>query len=195
MRKSKRFSVFAGGIAVALAASGAWAAAPPTQQELMDKINALQAEVNQMRTDQAQEQADEAKVIQQVLNDANQHSQLFDTGGGLTAGWDDAKKQFYIASDNGDFYFHPGLELQVRYIASKRDSTPTTSSNWQDGFEIRRAKFYFNGTLTKDLAYDFQWQDSDLGGGPTLEYGWGQYTVLHDVGPGNVAVRPLFPGG
>ncbi len=43
-------------------------------------------------------------------------------------------------------------------------------------------KFYFDGwVFTPDLTYKFQWQDSQSGGSPTLEYGWAQLVFAHNV--------------
>jgi hypothetical protein len=178
-------------ISVGLATSSALAAAPstqpsPTEQQLIDRINALETEVHQLKAEQqtqpgsaAQAPASGADALQQINADAERHTNLFDVSTGLTAGWNASKKQFYLASEDGNFYLHPGIIFQARYAADYR-RTPDT---WQNGFELRRMKFYFDGFLfTPDLTYKFQWQDGQSGGTPTLEYGWAQYVFLHDIG-------------
>jgi hypothetical protein len=134
-------------ISVGLTASGTFAAAPstqpsPTEQQLIDRINTLETEVHQLKAEQqtqpgsaAQSPASGAEALQQINADAERHSNLFDvsTGAGLTAGWNAAKMQFYVASEDGNFYLHPGIIFQARYAADYR-RTPDT---WQNGFELR----------------------------------------------------------
>jgi hypothetical protein len=167
----------------------------------LDKINALQAQVNTLQAQGAASaqpsvtsatttpsDAQIAGATQHVLAEANAHDSFLDASTGMTAGWNTSKQQFFIASDDGNFYFHPGIAFQERYAADYRN-TPDT---WTNGFETRRMKFYFDGyVFSPDLTYKFQWQDSTAGGAPTIEYAWGQYVFWHDVGPldGNVGVK------
>jgi len=193
MRRSRKLSVLVGGLAVGLAGA-AYAAEPTTQQDLLDKINSLQAQVDALKAQAAapttapavandQQIAD---ATQRVLQEADSHNQFFDSTTGVTGGWNSDKMQFFVASTDGNFYFHPGIAFQERYVAGYR----TAPDVWSDGFETRRMKFYFDGNVfTPDLTYKFQWQDSQTGGAPTLEYGWAQLIVMHDVGPGDVGIK------
>ena len=124
------------------------------------------------------------------MNDATKHDQLMDVES-YTGGWNYTKKQFFIGSEDGNFYLHPGIIFQFRgnlanAERSKRSGSPQTT----DGFEIRRAKFYFDGNLfTPDLTYKFQWQDN-ITGSPSLEYGWAQYVFAKNfMNFGDLAIR------
>ena len=203
MSKLRRFALLSGAAAVVAASSCVFAAEPsqpasgqtsqqPTQQELLDKINALQAQVNNLQGQENKNEAEQAKIIQDVIADADKHTQLMDVDGGITAGWDKSKSQFFIASDDGNFFFHPGIIFQFRYIADYREGNNTANpeSSTQDGFEVRRLKFYFDGNVfTKDLTYKFQWQDDNNGGTPKLEWAFGQYVIFHNVGPGDIGIK------
>jgi hypothetical protein len=165
------------------------ATAVDANQDLRAEINELRAEVAELKSGQNQSQAENSAALAAMTKDADQHSQLLSATTGIspvTAGWNSSSKQFFMGSEDGDFYLHPGIIFQFR----QADNDRQRPSTWQNGFEVRRAKFYFDGNLlSPDLTYKFQWQDVTNGGGPVLEYAWGQYVALHDVGPGDVAVR------
>jgi len=176
-------------------AGAAYGAEPTTQQDLLDRINALQAQVDALKAQAAPTTAptvaSDAQInsaTQQVLQESSPRGPFFDSSTGVTGGWNTDSKQFFISSTDGSFYFHPGIAFQARYAADYRN-TPYAINN---GFELRRMKFYFDGyVFTPDLTYKFQWQDGQSGGAPTLEYGWAQYVVYHDVGPwdGDVGIK------
>ncbi len=144
----------------------------PSQQDLQAEIallkaqsqanadqNAkLQAQLAQVQSQQAVNNADTTAAIQQVLTDADKHSQFLAVDSSVTGGWDDSKKMFFLGSELNDnntrnFYFHPGIIFQTRYVMAY-DSSP---HRLQEGFEVRRAKFYFDGNIfSPDLTYKFQ---------------------------------------
>jgi hypothetical protein len=141
----KKAHVLGGMVAIGMAVSAALAQqAPttqPTQQQLVDKVNALQAEVDQLKGDQQAHDADMAAMTKQVVEDADRQSQLLDLDSGVTAGWNPAKQQFYIGTTDGNFYLHPIALFQARYIAAYHDGNNTVNdeSGWVNGFEIRCA--------------------------------------------------------
>ncbi|MGD0463085.1 MAG: hypothetical protein ABSB74_11425 [Tepidisphaeraceae bacterium] len=140
----------AGIISVGFVASAALATAPstqpsPTDQQLLNRINALEDEVHQLRAQQQQTQQQSqqqgpqkqetsgADSLLQVQTDADEHSQLLDTSGGFVGGWNPQKMQFYVGTDDGKFYFHPGVIMQFRYVEAYTNR-PHDST---EGFEVR----------------------------------------------------------
>jgi hypothetical protein len=112
----------------------------PTQQEMIDKINSPHAQVDQLKNQESPNEAAQAKIIQDVIADADKHSQLLDVDGDVTAGWDSSKQQFFISADNGNFYFHPDVIFQFRCATDYCDQRDGDASRrWQDGFEVRCA--------------------------------------------------------
>jgi len=171
-------------------------ATEPTKQQLIDRVNQMQTQMDQMKTQLDAQQvstADEQASIAKLLADADKRSQLLDTDGTATAGWDPEKKRFFI-TDGTNFYFHPGVIFQFRYAGDYQDkngAAPAKTDQFDSGFEVRRAKFYFDGYLfSPDLTYKFQWQDNNNDGTPSLEYAYVTYTFAHNViGDADLALR------
>ncbi len=169
--------------------------ATPSDADVAGKISALQQQLDQLKLQQVQQQKEieekeKQATVGSVLQDADKHSQTLDVTG-ISAGWNDHKKQFFIGSEDGNFYFHPIAIFQFRYDVNYREHAKKSGeSDIEQGFEIRRAKFGFDGNLfTPDLTYKLQWQDS-ISGAPSLEYGWAQYTYAHNAfNLGDLAVR------
>jgi hypothetical protein len=206
-RNSYRFA--AAILGMALGGSAAWGAdSAPSQSELMDKINSLESEVKELKAQQVAQQAQIAAAqtpaptasdMQQVIHDADQHTQLLDLNG-LTAGW--ADRRFFIASDDGRFTFKPWVHLEIRESTSYRDDFSGGKSDTETGYEIRRARFGFDGNLFgKDFTYFINWSTnrqngtltvtnaagatvgtttSPVGGLPVLEEAWVKYN-FHDT--------------
>jgi hypothetical protein len=137
------------------------AAAPTTQPTddvaaLKAQVESLENKVSTLETNQDQTQADMTASIQQVLEDADRHSQSLDENGG-GAGFDPSKG-LYLQSDDGNFYIHPGFILQFRGALDYRDHGKAIgSADDTTGFEIRRAKFEFDGYMgSPDLTYKLQ---------------------------------------
>src|SRR5439155_52414 len=162
--------------------------------ELLEKVNKLQTQVEQLQAqDQEQQTHDKREVeatVDAMVKDAERRSRFLVTDGNLIGGWNADKQQFYLASEDGNFYFHPGFLLQVRNAVNFRDNAKRGDNEILEGFEIRRAKFSFDGNVfTKDLTFKFQWQDSNNGGAPTLEYGYAQYVFAHDWHGADLGLR------
>jgi hypothetical protein len=154
-------------LSAAIVGTGKWAkAAPPTTQpqqtDVGQEIQALRARIDQLEKQQQeqqikQEEAQRQATTDSLLRDAEHRSQFMDSTG-ISAGWNAAKSQFFIGSDDGKFYFHPGIIFQFRgVVASRSEAKPDGANDTQMGFEVRRAKFYFDGNIfTPDLTYKFQ---------------------------------------
>ena len=151
--------IFIAGV-VGLGARQTWAGPPATQpsmQDLMEQIYALQNQVTELKTQQSRLQQDQVQdngaTMKEVVEEADQHSRLFDVSTPSNAGWNSDRGLFYIQSDDGKFLLHPGIIFQFRYIANNR-SRPSGNT---DGFEVKNMKFDFDGNIfTKDLTYKFQ---------------------------------------
>ncbi|MFN4242800.1 MAG: hypothetical protein ACK4PI_06135 [Tepidisphaerales bacterium] len=62
----------------------------------------------------------------------------------------DPKDGLYLGTPDEAYSIRPKFALQMRYVANHDDSRDKTD----DGFELRRIKFYASGTVfTKDLTY------------------------------------------
>ena len=176
---------------------GIAAAAEPTQQELIDQVKALTAKVEQLEAAQRPQFQPEQRreegaarpaeglpdaTVSSVLRDADLRSNpVMLQAGDFTAGY--SKGKFLIQDAKGDFVLNPNFQFQARYIFNNRDSAVAAGggdSVSQDGFEIRRMKFIFDGNLFgPDLTYKFQWTTSRTTGGPTLEDAWGRLALGH----------------
>ena len=170
-------------------------AADGTGPDVAGEIQALRARIDQLEAEQkarqtAQKEAQQQASLDSVLKDADRHSQFMDSVG-FTGGWNKSKSQFFLGSEDGNFYLHPIIIFQFRGVVNDRErAKKNNTDDTQVGFEVRRAKFGFDGNLfTPDLTYKFQWQNSQTGA-PTLEYAWAQYVFAKNVfHTGDVAIR------
>lgn len=187
MSRLRRMYIFA----LAFAASGAsiaWADAPPTQQQLLDRINALQAEVEQLKI-QSRQQAAQPQATQPadapsahavaaaVQQDAAEHSQLLQLES-LDAGW--SQGRFLLQSTDDRYLLHPWFQLQARSVTTWREDAKQkgTGDDIQNGFEIRRLKFGFDGNvITPDLTYMLQFAVDRKTGTTQLEMAWAKYHI------------------
>ncbi len=164
--------------AAALGASSAVFAADPTQAELLEQIKALQTKVealeaNQQATTQRIDSKEVDATVDSVLRDANDRSKFLDAQG-FTAGYN--KGKFLLQSEDGNFVLNPNLQFQFRYVANNRESVKNGDGDSTDGgFEVRRLKFAFDGTVYKNIQYKFQWNTSRTAGTPALDEGWVRY--------------------
>ena len=179
---------------------------PTTQPDVAAELKALRARIDQLEAQQREQEQKrrqdaqkqhEASALNSVLNDADRKSRLFDEGA-LTAGYKDHR--FFIQSEEGDFVWRPWLHLQLRYVGSDRqDNKPTGNDELDQGFEIRRIRFGFDGNLFgPDFTYFVNWAtvrasggatsggqsvaiaSNNLGGVPVLEEAWTKYH-FHDT--------------
>ena len=150
-------------LAAQSAIAGPLLAAEPTTQDVNARMNALQAELDQLKAQQQSQQQAVAAQQQQAdlnttLNDADHHSQLMDVTG-VSAGYDVKTHRFFIASDDGNFIWRPWLHMQFRDVTSNRqDFKGPNRDETDNGFEMRRMRFGFDGNaFTPDFTYFFNW--------------------------------------
>ena len=188
--------VLAMGAATTTGVTTAWAAgaAPETEiHELRARLEKLEARHNEtMRL------ADIKRTADQVLQDANQHSQLMEVGS-FNAGYKNGK--FFIGSEDGNFNLRPWAYFQFRNITNRRQGFKNGNDDTQNGFEMRRAKFGFEGNaFSPDLTYMFSYGTTrasgtanvtnaagvkigtvtnSLGGVPIADEAWVKYRINH----------------
>jgi hypothetical protein len=141
-------------------------ATEPSLDELRQQISQLQDRIQQLENQQhaAEHAAVTDQTVETILRDADHRSRMMQIDGGFTAGFSDDR--FFLASADGNWLFVPHLLLQFR-----------NATNWnhdgddlENGFEIRRARFSFDGTaFSKDLYYHFQWATRNGTGGVFLQ--------------------------
>jgi hypothetical protein len=207
MWKSRRVGC-AAAMVVAGWVGGRAGAAEPTQQELLDEIRALQAKVerleaaSQPRQDQAPQLAQTQKspttsqtqaagggrdaTVDSVLRDADSRSNpALMAEEGFTAGYHNGK--FLIQDAAGNFVLNPNIQFQARYVFNDRQASTAdpddSDENVQDGFEIRRLKFAFDGNaFGKALTYQFKWATNRANGTPLLEDAWARWAMGETFG-------------
>jgi hypothetical protein len=181
MKRRALTALVALGIGMGTRAAAAQATAPAdnagtaaTIADMQARMNAMQAKLDAIQANQAEAEADRAAVIKQVLADADAQSEL-------SSGYD-PNVGFVIRSGDGAFSFHPGALFDFRYIATYRENIPAkgggetgeTGYNTQNGFDISRARFTFDGNYTKDIYYFVQ-ASADEGAPLSLLDAYGTY--------------------
>jgi hypothetical protein len=164
---------------LAAGASGmvaAASAAEPTQQELMDELQALRAKVEQLEAAQTRQAekltAQEVDAtVDAVLRDADRRSQLLQAQG-FTAGY--TKGRFTLQSEDGNFVLQPLFQMQLRYATNYREEDAANSidgdASTEHGFEVARMKLIFEGNVfSPDTKYKFQWGSNRNNGNFVLE--------------------------
>jgi len=161
-------------------AVSAFATEPQPQQPATDsmqqKLEQLQAEIQQLKAAQAQQQQQQQAVtskqvddtVTRVLNDADKRSKLLQLEG-FTAGWNNGR--FMVGSANGDFTLMPFLLMQVRNTTSWDTSG---GDNVENGFSLPNVYLGFDGKAFGDIDYQFLWNSGDSGG-LNLEQAWGKW--------------------
>lgn len=150
-------------------------AAEPSYDDLKQEVQQLKARLDQVEVRQSEglSAASVDATVERVLKDANDRSQMLQMEG-FTAGYKQGK--FVLQSADGNFLLHPYLQFQFRNITNWRHNDGGSDDDIQNGFEVRRMKFGFDGNiLTPDLKFMFQWQTRQSTGAPFLEDGWVNY--------------------
>jgi len=160
----------------------------PTQQELLEKINALQAEVTQLKDQQNASTTAEQKLetqravdaaVAKVQEDAARHSQLFDLSDGNSIVAQHTDSGFKFHTVDGNYSLNPWLQMQFRYETTYR-SQASAGDDTQSGFELRRLKFGADGNLFgPDLTYFLQFSVDRTSGTPLLELAWAKYHFVN----------------
>jgi hypothetical protein len=168
----------ASAIAIATGAGLLSRADEPTTSELMEQIKTLQQRVQQLeqKQDQATHSRDIDQITREVLADANQRSQLLQSEG-FTAGYHDG--QFLLKSADDNFVFHPWFWMQFRNTSTFREDVGTSDDNdLQNGFELRRVKFGFDGNVfSPDLSYYVKFAVDRKSGDVDLEEAWAKFRL------------------
>jgi len=169
--------------AIGLSGASALAADGPSQQQLLDKINALQGEIEKLKAQVSDNAAHDQQAAQTqatnaaVLRDADEHSQLLQLES-LNAGW--SQGRFLLQSTDGRYLLHPWFQVQARNVTTFREDAKQQGlgDDTQNGWEVRRLKFGFDGNvITPDLTYMLQFAVDRKTGTTQLEMGWAKYHV------------------
>ncbi|RMH24961.1 MAG: hypothetical protein D6693_09470 [Planctomycetota bacterium] len=166
MTRTTTLSLLAGATA-GLVASGALADAATPAGASNDEIRAMVAD---------------------MLADAETRSSLLQAGG--TAGHDG---KFFLASPDGAFRLNVGGQIQFRYVLNFRDdggNVPIGNlrDDFESGFQTRRTKLTFDGTVYNDMFFKIQGIFNRAGGGFALEDAY----VGYDYGNGFKAIVGQF---
>jgi hypothetical protein len=129
---------------------------------LRERLEALEAK---QKSDEAAVRID--KALTDVTRDAGTRGQLVSP---ILAEYN-LEKGVQIRSQDGSFTFHPNLQFMFRNVTNSREDIKGggTEDDVQNGFEVRRMKFGFDGTAGADLKYYFLWATNRKTGGPVLE--------------------------
>lgn len=180
---------FVAGAGALLCAAGAAAGGDEPTLDLRGEVEALRAEVRRLQGREAEvetlrnevaelrakeegswlsgRRAEEVKsLIHEVLADAQTRASL--AGDELTAGWD---KNFFLASEDGNFLMTLSGQVQFRYIANFRDEPGDADEDDEEaGFQMRRAKLTFAGhAIDPRLEYQVEVQADRNGGEMILQ--------------------------
>ncbi len=125
----------------------------PSQEQMLQQIQALRAEVATLKADQdaewmSERRAEEIKaLVHEVLSDAETRASLMDSA--ITAGHNG--KNFFLASEDGSFLMKIAGQIQFRYVANFRDDDGVSAGDKVDegeaGFVLRRTKLQFSGHI------------------------------------------------
>lgn len=210
-RKPLRAAFMAAALAGAAAAARADDAA--TQPDVSTEIQALRTRIDQLEAQQKQQQVQHQQeqqqtALAQTLHDVDRHGNMMDSMG-VSAGYDLKAHRFFIASDDGNFIWRPWLHMQFRETTlDRQDFYYKTKGKDQidNGFEMRRARYGFDGNLfSPDFTYFMNWAtvrasgngtttiknsagatvgtgsyNNNLGGVPLLEEAWVKFR-FHDT--------------
>jgi hypothetical protein len=172
--KSRIFAAVAAALSVGTAA---WAQSTPQDQ----KIEQLEAKVASLEAKQAAGSKELAATVEGMLRDAEKRSHLLATNGDLSAGYDGG---FFIKSGDA-WVLRPGIQMQFRNVTNYREDAKEggDDSVMQNGFEIRRLRFFFAGSaFTPNLTYYFEWDTDRNGAGVNLNEAWAKYFFADEWG-------------
>ena len=142
---------------VAMSAAFGAAPLPPAEmptpdqsiERLQQRLAAVESELAAVKAQSGEnwlteQRAEEIRsLVQDVLADADTRSSLLQSG--MTAGYD---KGFFIANSEGTFKLKLSGQLDIRYVFNSHDSGDVSGvDEYRQGFEIRRAKLTFEGSV------------------------------------------------
>ena len=159
-------------VAAGLFASSAFADDSARIAALEAKIAKLEAQ--QSRADLAIAQS---QAIDRAIADADSKTPFL-LADGFTSGWDNG---FKLGSADGDFLLQPFIQFQFRNVTNYTDEASDGSSDFENGFEVRRLEFGAHGNVfNKDLTYYFRFAVNRNNGSITPDYAYAQYKFADD---------------
>lgn len=150
----------------------AQAADGPSQVDMQQQIQALQQQIDQLKS--AQQAAAASATVDSVLKDADLRSTptLQASATDFTAGYKGGK--FILQSTDGNFSLNPNFQIQVRNVTNHSENGGV--ENTENGFELRRAKFGFAGNVySKDLTYELLFEAARNTGAVSMQDAWVRY--------------------
>ncbi|HMN96194.1 MAG TPA: hypothetical protein PKC43_07765 [Phycisphaerales bacterium] len=96
-------------------------------------------------------------LVDDVLADASTRTSLQSSD--MVAGYDG---KAFIGSPDGSHLLRIHGFLQARWTMNHRQSTPPDEEDWTEGFSIRRARFFFDGTI-ETIGYRFRFTSGSDG--------------------------------
>ena len=185
MTRNRYLALFGGAAVLGISSLG-FADTTPTQTDMAAELKSLRAEVAQMKAGQNeswldQRRADEVKqLVREVLNDADTRASL--QGSSAVAGYN---KGFFLASEDGSFLLKIGGRIQVRYVANIRENdheAATQVDEVEEGFQIRRVKPFFAGTIgSPKFGYRIQLAADRNTNAMGVEEAWVDYKVTDEL--------------
>ncbi len=155
-----------------------------TPQQLQQEVEQLRAAVKELQAQRiapAYTAIDVDATVDSVLHDANRRSQLLATDSSFLGGWDNG---FKIRSADGNFLLHPWFQFQFRNVTNYRQDAKQNGQgdDLQNGFELRRMKFGFDGNVfSPNMTYLFLWATDRHDGTPKLEDAWVKYKFADNL--------------
>lgn len=107
-------------------------------------------------------------IVSEMMADAETRSSLL--AGAADAGHDG---KFFLSSSDGAFRMNIGGQVQFRYVLNFRDDA--NSDDFDPGFETRRTKVKFDGTVHENWKFEILGAFERNGGGMILDTGWISY--------------------
>lgn len=156
IRLGNKRRILAAAMALAMSGTTAWAAESQADstQSLQGQIQDLKTRIDQLQQEQQTQQNAHPSTATQVDQDAANSSKP-PLQSAFEAGYSHGK--FIIQSTDGTFTLHPNFQFQFRNSTDyRRDATAGGGDQTDNGFELRRMKFGFEGTAyDKNLHYFF----------------------------------------
>ncbi len=110
--------------------------------------------------------------------DAHQQGAIGGLGGGFTGGWDEG---FKFKSTDGNYQLQPFGHFQFRYLLNSQSEVLSEEANIQDGFELARTRFGFQGHLfSPDLTFFTLFAAARDTGSVALEQAYIQYKMAEN---------------
>ena len=171
IKTGRRCAAFALAVAVTLGAfagvsrADSATASQSDNAELKSEVEQLKAKVDRLESNQQQSPAPAVQMPPPAPTTIPDTNQLAFHAFHFTSGYDPAVG-FVLRSDDGLFSLHPGIVLDFRNMTSYREEVtpgngsevPKGGDSTQNGFDMSRARFTFDGRVTNYITYFVQLQ-------------------------------------